>query len=81
MLELLYGTGMRISELTGLSLSDLALEEQLVRVFGKGSKERMVPLGRYARQALEAWLRQTGDRLWSRRSGPGGPTRALFSST
>jgi integrase/recombinase XerD len=59
-LELLYGTGMRISELTGLSLSDLAVEDQLVRVFGKGAKERLVPLGRFAREALDAW------------TGPGG---------
>jgi integrase/recombinase XerD len=75
-LELLYGTGMRISELTGLSLSDLALEEQLVRVFGKGSKERMVPLGRYARQALEAWLDPGGrpalvPQKWARRADSG----------
>ena len=55
-LELLYGTGMRISELTGLSLPDVAMDEQLVRVLGKGNKERLVPLGRYARQALDAWL-------------------------
>jgi integrase/recombinase XerD len=55
-LEVLYGTGMRISELTGLSLADLAIEDQLVRVLGKGNKERLVPLGRYARQALVSWL-------------------------
>lgn len=55
-LEVLYGTGMRISELTGLSLPDLAVEDQLVRVLGKGNKERLVPLGRYARRALAAWL-------------------------
>ena len=72
MLELLYATGMRISELTGLSLSDLALEEQLVRVFGKGSKERLVPVGRYARLAIEAWLGAGGrpalvPRRWARR--------------
>ena len=55
-LEVLYGTGMRISELVGLSLGDLDLESGLVRVLGKGSKERVVPLGRLARQALAAWL-------------------------
>ena len=72
-LEVLYGTGMRISELTGLSVSDLAVEDQLVRVFGKGSKERLVPLGRYARQALVAWLGPGGRAAmvpprWARRA-------------
>jgi integrase/recombinase XerD len=72
MLELLYATGIRISELTGLSLSDLALEEQLVRVLGKGNKERLVPVGRYARLATEAWLGPGGrpalvPRRWARR--------------
>jgi integrase/recombinase XerD len=71
-LELLYGTGMRISELVGLSLGDLALDESVIRAFGKGSKERLVPLGRYARDALEAWLGPSGrGRLvparWARR--------------
>jgi integrase/recombinase XerD len=71
-LELLYATGMRISELTGLSLSDLALEEQLVRVYGKGGKERLVPLGRYARLATETWLGAGGrpavvPKRWARR--------------
>ena len=47
-LELLYGTGMRISELCGLSLGDLDPESALVRVFGKGAKERIVPVGRPA---------------------------------
>ena len=60
-LELLYGTGMRISELVRLSLPDLAqLEEGVVRAFGKGSKERIVPVGRFARQALAAWLESSG---------------------
>jgi integrase/recombinase XerD len=59
-LELLYGTGMRISELVGLSLHDLALDSDVVRVLGKGSKERLVPLGRYARAALDDWLSANG---------------------
>jgi integrase/recombinase XerD len=72
-LEFLYGTGMRISELTGLSLSDLAVEDQLVRVLGKGRKERMVPLGRYAREALGAWMGPGGRPVlvpakWARRA-------------
>jgi len=78
-LELLYGTGMRISELTGLSLSDLAVEDQLVRVLGKGRKERMVPLGRCAREALVAWLGPGGRPVvvparWARRDD----SEALF---
>lgn len=59
-LELLYGTGMRISELTGLSLGDVMIEEQLVRVLGKGNKERLLPLGRYARAALLEWTSPRG---------------------
>jgi len=55
-LELLYSTGMRISELTGLSLVDIQVVEGTVRAFGKGSKARLVPVGRGARSALEAWL-------------------------
>jgi len=47
---------MRISELTGLSLGDLQLVDGTLRAFGKGSKERLVPVGRYARDALEGWL-------------------------
>ena len=70
-LELLYGTGMRISELVGLSLGDVGLDEGALRVFGKGSKERVVPLGRYARDALDEWL--GGDRSRRHGSGPVGP--------
>ena len=55
-LEVLYGTGIRISELVGLSLTDVDLDGALLRAFGKGSKERIVPLGRPARRALAAWL-------------------------
>jgi integrase/recombinase XerD len=60
LLELLYATGARISEVTGLSLLDVHDDDGLLRVFGKGSKERMVPLGRVARKALDEWLSPTG---------------------
>ncbi len=55
-LETLYGAGIRVSELTGLDVDDVDLEEGSARVFGKGGKERDVPLGTYACQALAAYL-------------------------
>lgn len=61
MLELLYAAGLRVSELVGLKVQDISLEAGFVRVFGKGSKERIVPIGFYARQKIEAYL--TGARL------------------
>jgi integrase/recombinase XerD len=57
LLELLYGTGIRIGEAVALDLADLDLDGSLVRVFGKGSKERVVPLGRAARAVLIEYLR------------------------
>ena len=54
MLEVLYATGIRVSELCGLDLADLDRARQVIRVFGKGSKERTVPLGRPALRAVEA---------------------------
>ncbi len=55
-LELLYASGARISELVGLVLADVDLEDSLVRLFGKGSKERVVPIGRSARDALTEYV-------------------------
>ena len=71
-LEVLYGCGLRVSELVGLSLADLDLDAGLLRAFGKGSKERVVPVGRVARGALAAWLAPEGrgamvPERWARR--------------
>ena len=55
LLEVLYGTGARISEAVGLDLDDLDTDEGVVRLRGKGGKERIVPLGSYAARALAAW--------------------------
>ncbi|OQP31613.1 site-specific tyrosine recombinase XerD [Pantoea latae] len=56
MLELLYATGLRVSELVGLTLSDISLRQGVVRVIGKGNKERLVPLGEEAVYWLEHYL-------------------------
>ncbi len=56
MLELLYGSGLRVSELVGLSLKDVNVDLQVLRVWGKGRKERIVPFGDKAGQALEKYL-------------------------
>lgn len=56
LLELLYGTGARISEAIGLEVGDVDLADAVVRLHGKGAKDRVVPVGRYAREALEAYL-------------------------
>ncbi len=58
MLELLYATGLRVSELVAMTMLNLSLQEGLVRVVGKGSKERIVPLGEEARLWIERYLKQ-----------------------
>jgi len=55
-LELLYGAGIRVGELVSISLGDVDLRGRRVKVLGKGGKERVVPFGRPAAEALEAWL-------------------------
>lgn len=81
-LEVLYGTGLRISELVGLSLADVDLDAGLLRAFGKGSKERIVPLGSHAIRSLVAWLGPGGrpelePAQWARR----GDAAALLLNT
>jgi integrase/recombinase XerD len=67
-LELLYGAGLRISELVGLDVDDVDLDPGSVRVLGKGGKEREVPLGRYGREAVEAYVTRTRPEFASAKS-------------
>jgi integrase/recombinase XerD len=57
-MEVLYGCGLRVSELTELKLSNLYLDIEFIKVFGKGSKERLVPIGGSAVKALKIWIEQ-----------------------
>jgi integrase/recombinase XerC len=70
MLELLYASGIRVGELVGLDIDDLDRERHVVRVFGKGRKERSVPYGRPAARAVDRWLERGRPALRSEGAGP-----------
>ena len=74
---MLYGTGARISEAVGLDVDDVEGDDGVVRLRGKGGKERIVPLGSYAATALEAWLVRGRPTFAARGVG----TPALFLNT
>ena len=63
MLEILYASGARVSELCGLDLEDIDYARQTIRVLGKGNKERTIPIGNPAMRALESWLKEGRDLL------------------
>jgi len=78
LLELLYATGARISEVCGLSIGDLDLDAGMVRLYGKGSKERLVPVGRHARDAVDTWMRLGRESFEPRRWARRGDADAVF---
>ena len=75
MLELLYACGLRVSELTGLELSQLGMNQGVIRVVGKGNKERLIPMGEEALDWLQGYLRDVRPELVKER-----PTDVLFPS-
>lgn len=74
MLELLYATGMRVAELTGLDVADIDASRRLALVTGKGNKQRVVPFGESAAAALEAWLSRRPELLPSGSSSTAAPS-------
>ena len=86
MLELMYASGLRVSELVGLDLANINLNQGVVRIMGKGGKERLVPLGEEAMSWLQRYLREARPELMSGHHSPlvfvttrkGGMTRQAF---
>ena len=76
MLEVFYSCGLRLSELVGLNLTDLSLAESNLKVLGKGNKERILPIGRKAKETLIDWLQRRGQV----RKGGSATEKALFLS-
>jgi integrase/recombinase XerC len=75
-LELLYAAGLRVGELVGLNLGDISLSEGLVKVVGKGRKERIVPFGKTAAEALQAYLEVRAKRVKAQASSKSKPAAA-----
>jgi integrase/recombinase XerD len=74
MLELLYATGMRVSEMIQLNLSDVHLTMGFIRCVGKGNKERIIPLGKIAEEAIKTYIEKARGKLLNKKR----PTEALF---
>ena len=68
-IEILYASGCRVSELVGLNLEDVDYARNILRVMGKGSKQRMVPFGTPAREALDTWISQGRNQFLNEKSG------------
>jgi integrase/recombinase XerC len=79
-LEMLYGCGIRNAELTGLNLGDIHWANEAILVRGKGQKQRYVPLGDAAAQALRAYMAERSARLAARNGAKGAATKAVFLS-
>lgn len=78
LLEFMYATGCRVSEAVGLDLTDMDLEERLARVTGKGSKQRLVPMGSYAVAAMKRYLESARPVLQARARSKGQEFQAVF---
>ena len=75
-MELFYSTGIRLSELVGLNIADINFHQGLIKIRGKGRKERVIPVGRPALLAIESFLRKRGDLIREKESE--GPDKPLF---